>query len=41
MVFPERPEGTAGWSGKRLAGLVTRDAIIGVGRPKDLAGVDG
>jgi nitrile hydratase len=33
LVLPERPEGTAGWSEERLAGLVTRDAMIGVTRP--------
>lgn len=30
LVLPERPAGTAGWSEERLAGLVTRDAMIGV-----------
>jgi nitrile hydratase len=30
MVLPERPAGTEGWSEERLAGLVTRDALIGV-----------
>jgi nitrile hydratase subunit alpha len=32
MVLPERPPGTAGWSEERLAGIVTRDAMIGVAR---------
>ena len=30
LVLPERPAGTEGWSEERLAGLVTRDAMIGV-----------
>jgi nitrile hydratase len=34
MVLPERPAGTEGWSEERLAGLVTRDAMIGVARPR-------
>jgi nitrile hydratase len=29
LVLPERPAGTRGWSAERLAGLVTRDAMIG------------
>lgn len=33
MVLPERPAGTDGWSEERLAGLVTRDALIGVALP--------
>jgi nitrile hydratase len=32
MVLPERPEGTEGMSEEELAGLVTRDAMIGVAR---------
>jgi nitrile hydratase len=32
MVLPERPPGTNGWSEERLAGLVTRDGLIGVAR---------
>ena len=32
MVLPERPPETAGWSEERLAGIVTRDAMIGVAR---------
>lgn len=32
MVLPERPAGTDGWSETQLADLVTRDALIGVGR---------
>jgi nitrile hydratase len=31
LVIPQRPEGTDGWSAERLAGLVTRDAMIGTG----------
>jgi nitrile hydratase len=34
MVLPERPADTEGWSEERLASLVTRDALIGVARPK-------
>ncbi len=29
LVLPERPAGTEGWEGEALAGLVTRDAMIG------------
>ena len=29
LVVPERPAGTAGWDEERLAGLVSRDAMIG------------
>ena len=31
LVIPERPAGTAGWSEEQLAGLVTRNAMIGTG----------
>ena len=31
MVLPLRPPGTEGWSEERLAGLVTRDSMIGTG----------
>jgi nitrile hydratase len=34
LVMPERPAGTQGWSEEQLAPLVTRDAMIGVGRVK-------
>jgi nitrile hydratase len=34
MVLPMRPEGTDGWSEERLAGVVTRDCMIGVAVPK-------
>lgn len=33
LVLPMRPQGTGGWSAERLAGLVTRDSMIGVGLP--------
>jgi nitrile hydratase len=32
MVLPERPDGTEGMGEAELAGLVTRDAMIGVAR---------
>jgi nitrile hydratase subunit alpha len=32
LVLPERPEGTNGMSEEELASLVTRDAMIGVGK---------
>jgi nitrile hydratase len=31
LVVPMRPAGTEGWNEERLAGLVTRDAMIGTG----------
>lgn len=31
LVLPERPAGTDGWSEDQLAGLVTRDSMIGTG----------
>ena len=34
LVLPMRPEGTQGWSEERLAGLVTRDCMVGVTVPK-------
>ena len=33
LVIPMRPAGTEGWSEERLADLVTRDSMIGVGQP--------
>jgi nitrile hydratase subunit alpha len=33
MVLPMRPAGTEGWSEEQLAGLVTRDALVGVVQP--------
>jgi nitrile hydratase len=35
LVLPIRPAGSEGWSEERLAGLVTRDAMIGTGLPKN------
>jgi nitrile hydratase len=35
LVIPRRPPGTDGWSEERLAELVTRDSMIGVGLPLD------
>ena len=34
MVLPMRPKGTEGWDEARLAGIVSRDAMIGVAVPK-------
>jgi len=34
IVLPMRPAGTEGWSEDRLAGIVTRDCMIGVAVPK-------
>jgi nitrile hydratase len=31
MVLPLRPAGTEGWSEEKLASIVTKDAMIGVG----------
>ncbi len=31
MVLPERPAGTDGWSEEKLAGIVTRNGMIGTG----------
>ena len=33
MVLPMRPKGTEGWDEGRLAGIVTRDSMIGVAVP--------
>jgi nitrile hydratase len=33
LVLPMRPEGTEDWPEDKLAGLVTRDSMIGTGRP--------
>jgi nitrile hydratase len=33
IVIPQRPAGTEGWDEDRLAGIVTRDSMIGVGLP--------
>jgi nitrile hydratase len=37
MVLPLRPSGTDGWSEKKLAALVTREALIGVALVADQA----
>jgi nitrile hydratase len=37
MVLPERPPETIGWSEERLAGIVTRDSMIGVAQLKSEA----
>ncbi len=34
LVLPVRPSGTEGWTEGQLAGLVTRDSMIGVGVPR-------
>jgi nitrile hydratase subunit alpha len=34
MVLPARPAGTEGWDEERLAGIVTRDCMIGVALPR-------
>jgi len=34
LVVPMRPAGTDGWSEERLAGIVTRDCMIGVALPR-------
>jgi nitrile hydratase len=34
LVLPRRPEGTEGWSAEALAGIVSRDCMIGVAVPK-------
>ncbi len=33
LVLPRRPEGTGGWDAEALAGIVTRDCMIGVAVP--------
>ena len=35
LVLPERPAGTEGWPIERLAGLVTRDSMVGVAQAAD------
>ena len=32
LVLPERPAGTEGWNEEQLAGLVTRDSMVGVAK---------
>jgi hypothetical protein len=34
MVLPMRPKGTEGWREEKLAGIVTRDTMIGVAVPR-------
>ena len=34
IVLPQRPAGTDGWNEERLATLVTRDCMIGMGLPR-------
>jgi nitrile hydratase len=41
LVVPMRPDGADGWSEEQLAGLVTRDSMIGTGLarlPEDASG---
>ena len=38
MVLPMRPKGTEGWDEQRLAGIVTRDSMIGVAVPTAAGG---
>jgi nitrile hydratase len=33
LVLPLRPDGTQDWDEERLAGLVTRNSMVGTGRP--------
>ena len=35
LVVPMRPQGTEGWSEERLAALITRDCMIGMGLPRN------
>ena len=37
LVIPRRPDSTEGWDAEALAGLVTRDSMIGTGLPRDPA----
>lgn len=34
LVIPMRPAGTEGWSAEKLAGIVSRDSMIGTGLPR-------
>ena len=38
IVLPMRPQGTEGWDEERLAGIVTRDCMIGVAVPNVASG---
>lgn len=35
VVIPMRPQGTEGWSEEELAGILTRDTLVGVTVPRD------
>ena len=37
IVLPEQPAGTEDWDEERLAGIVTRDCLIGTARPRATA----
>ena len=37
MVLPKRPPGTEGMDEEELAGLVTRDSLVGVNVPRSLS----
>ena len=41
IVVPQRPAGTEGWDEERLAGLVTRNAMIGTQRDLSASQADG
>ena len=34
LVLPQQPAGTEGWSAEQLAGVITRDAMVGVTLPQ-------
>ena len=34
LVLPQQPVGTEGWSAEKLAGVITRDAMVGVTLPQ-------
>ena len=34
LVLPQQPAGTEGWSAEKLAGVITRDAMVGVTLPQ-------
>jgi nitrile hydratase len=38
LVLPMRPGGTDGWTEEQLAGLVTRDSMVGTGLPRSPEG---
>ena len=37
VVIPMRPKGTDGWREERLAGILTRDTLVGVTLPEEPA----